>query len=182
MESEQIDNITKQFRVLYEHLSVEKMNRKPDRDIWSIGQNLEYLIRVIESFFPIIRQLHTGTYQIPFHGRIGFVVDFICKAFLKSVQPERKKRIRRFSIWKPETKTPDLEFFEKHRQELKQMFEGCQDLLKKNVVISSPVSRNIVYRLKTVFDIITAHEQRHLEQARYVISSLDSEPNIPSYT
>ena len=49
---------------------------------------------------------------------------------------------------------------------------GCKDLLEKGTVISSPANKNIVYKLENAFDIITTHEQRHLEQAREVLADL----------
>lgn len=42
------------------------------------------------------------------------------------------------------------------------------DLIQQGAIISSPANRNIVYTLETAFDIIVAHEQRHLEQAREI--------------
>jgi hypothetical protein len=44
--------------------------------------------------------------------------------------------------------------------------------LEKGTVISSPANKYIVYKLETAFDIIVAHEERHLEQAKEVLSVL----------
>ncbi|MDZ7650490.1 MAG: hypothetical protein U5K54_26955 [Cytophagales bacterium] len=58
--------------------------------------------------------------------------------------------------------------FEKHQDELKKLIESSQDLIEKNVVISSPANKMIVYKLETAFDIMVAHEKRHLEQAKEI--------------
>ena len=61
-----------------------------------------------------------------------------------------------------------IQRFEKHQNEFKQLIRSSQDLLARGIVISSPANKNIVYKLETAFDIIVAHERRHLEQAREI--------------
>jgi hypothetical protein len=48
--------------------------------------------------------------------------------------------------------------------------EDDGEFVERDVVISSPANRNIVYKLKTAFDIIMSHEQRHFEQAKEVLN------------
>ncbi|HRF37808.1 MAG TPA: hypothetical protein PK198_03385 [Saprospiraceae bacterium] len=82
-----------------------------------------------------------------------------------------------FPIWEPaqsEIGAEILERFSKHQQDLKKLLEDSSDLIQKGAVISSPANRNIVYTLETAFDIIVAHEQRHLEQAREIRRMLPS--------
>jgi hypothetical protein len=43
----------------------------------------------------------------------------------------------------------------------------------KGTIISSPANKIIVYKLEIAFDIIVAHEKRHLEQAREVLQILN---------
>jgi hypothetical protein len=79
--------------------------------------------------------------------------------------------MKTFPIWEPAislVRSDILDQFEKHQQELKQLIASSEDLLEEGTVISSPANRMIVYKLETAFDIIVAHEKRHLEQAREV--------------
>ena len=46
------------------------------------------------------------------------------------------------------------------------MIENSKDLLEKGTIISSPANNNIVYKLRTAFEIIVAHEQRHFVQSK----------------
>jgi hypothetical protein len=55
--------------------------------------------------------------------------------------------------------------FSKHQTKLKQAMDGTEQLLQQKTVISSPANRNIVYTLEKAFEIIVAHEERHLNQA-----------------
>ena len=170
-----IDSVTNSFKEKFGNLSAEQLNWKPNEQIWSIGQNIDHLIVINETYYPIIKSVRQGTYRLPFMGRIGFMINFFGKFILNSVEPTRKKKIKTFPIWEP-TKSnisPDiLTRFEKHQEELKQMISGSKDLLEKGVVISSPANKNIVYKLGAAFDIIVTHEQRHLEQAKEVLAQL----------
>lgn len=170
-----LDNITKHALNEFGTLSNEQMNWKSNSNTWSIAQNLDHLIVVNETYYPVLASLENGTYKIPFIAKIGFIVSFLGKTVLKAVQPDRQKKMKTFPIWEPsESKVGDdiLKRFEVHQNELKQKIENAKDLVEKGIVISSPANRNIVYKLETAFDIIVSHEQRHLEQAKEVLNLL----------
>ena len=170
-----IDFLTENFIELFHELTEEQLNQKPNESGWSIAQNMEHLIRVNESYFPIIESIHDGNYKIPFTGKVGFMVTFFGNMILKSVQPDRKKKTKTFPIWEPDSNkiiTHILSRFYTHQSELKQIIMNSRNLLEKGAVISSPANKYIVYKLETAFDIIVAHEERHLEQSKEVLSIL----------
>jgi DinB superfamily len=167
-----LDKITRQFLTEFGTLTNEQMNWKPNSDTWSIAQNLDHLIVVNETYYPVLSSLKEGKYKTPFIAKIGFIVSFLGKTVLKAVQPDRKKKMKTFPIWEPDTsKVSDdiLKRFENHHNELKQKIEESKELVEKGTIISSPANRNIVYKLETAFDIIVSHEQRHLEQAKEIL-------------
>lgn len=168
----QIDYITREFNEDFGTFTKDQLNFKPNEKTWSIAQNINHLILVNESYFPIINAVKMGTYKIPFLGKIPFIVNFTGKILLNSVQPDRKKKTRTFTIWEPQKSElePDiLSRFEKHQDDLKKLIADCTTLLEKQTVISSPANKNIVYKLDKAFDIILAHEQKHLRQAEDLI-------------
>lgn len=176
-----IDQITRDFQERFGTLNSEQLNWKPDAETWSIAQNIDHLIVINESYFPVIESIRKGTYKGSFLGRIGFVVRFFGRTVLNAVQPDRKKKIKTFSIWEPaESQIPDgiLDRFIKHQSELKIVIEDSQDLIEKGTVISSPANRNLVYKLETAFDIMVTHEQRHLEQSKEIFRLLKTETNM----
>jgi hypothetical protein len=166
-----LDHITRQSLTEFGTLSNEQLNWKPNSETWSIAQNLDHLIVVNETYYPVLASLKEGTYKTPFIAKISFMVSFLGKTVLKAVQPDRRKKMKTFPIWEPNTSKVDddiLNRFENHQNELKLKIESVKELVAKGVVISSPANRNIVYKLETAFDIIVAHEQRHLEQAKEI--------------
>ncbi|MGN6531786.1 MAG: DinB family protein [Ginsengibacter sp.] len=173
--NEQIDDITQKFIESFENLTSEQMNWKPDPDTWSIAQNIDHLIVINNSYFAMIDSIKKGTYKAPFLSRIGFIVSFLGNTILKSVQPDRKKKMKTFTIWEPGKSNVAegiLKTFEEKQSKLKSLIENSKDLLDKGVIISSPANKNIVYKLEKAFEIIVTHERRHFNQSKEVYELL----------
>lgn len=167
-----LDNITEQVLTQFGTLTNEQMNWKPNTNTWSIAQNLDHLIVVNETYYPVLTSLKEGKYKTPFIAKIGFMVSFLGKTVLKAVQPDRQKKMKTFPIWEPSASQIEgdvIKRFEDHQKKLKQIIEDAKELVDKGTIISSPANKNIVYKLETAFDIIVSHELRHLEQAKEVL-------------
>ncbi len=173
--SAEIDKITQSFKDKFGHLGEKELNWKPNPQTWSIAQNIDHLMVVNETYFPVLASLKAGSYKTPFIAKLGFMVSFLGKTVLNAVKPDRKKKMKTFSVWEPtvsQVKGDILQQFEKHQNELKRQIETSKELIEKGTIISSPANKNIVYKLETAFDIIVSHEQRHLEQAKEVLQLL----------
>jgi hypothetical protein len=171
----EIENIANDFVNRFGTLSTEELNWKPNSQSWSIAQNIDHLIRVNETYFLIVAAIENDNYKVPFIARFSFVTNFFGKFILKVVEPERRKKIKTFSIWQPRIENIHGDIVNKfvsHQQELKNFLDNCQYLIEKQTVISSPANRNIVYKLSAAFDIIIAHEKRHFNQAAEVLKLL----------
>ena len=167
----QIDSTTAAFKESFQNLSEEELNWKPDSQTWSIAQNIHHLITINQTYYSVIKSVRDKTYQLPWIGKIGFMVNFFGNVILKSVSPDRKKKMKTFPLWEPSQSNIEkniLAQFEQHQAELKNLIHSCSDLLYAGMVISSPANKNIVYTLKSAFDIIVTHECRHLEQAKEI--------------
>jgi hypothetical protein len=165
---QQIDSNTKLVQDLFGHLTNEQLNQT-DCSHWSIAKNIEHLILINSSYFPIIDQLNQNVYKRPFHGRIQFIVKFLGGFVKQSVEPSRQKKMKTFPVWEPKEATvlhDVIDQFTAHHQDLKRYVELATPFIQNKTVIHSPASKVIVYELDTVFDIIIQHELRHIEQAK----------------
>jgi hypothetical protein len=163
-----IDNTTNDFVKSFGTLTSMQLNWKPNADTWSIAQNIDHLITINSTYLPILASLEANTYSVPPVGKVEFLVRYFGKFILRSVQPDRRRKMKTFAIWEPVNGELDgdvLGRFQTHQQLLKTTIQTHQDLLRRNPVISSPANRFVVYRLQTAFDIIITHEKRHYEQA-----------------
>jgi hypothetical protein len=165
---QQIGSNTKLVQDLFGHLTDEQLNQT-DGAHWSIAQNIEHLILINASYFPIIDQLNQKVYKRPFHGRFQFIVKFLGGFVKQSVEPSRQKKMKTFPVWEPKEATvlhDIVDEFTAHHQDLKRYVELAAPFIQNKTVIHSPASKVIVYELDTVFDIIIQHELRHIEQAK----------------
>ena len=172
----QIDETTRLFTESFGGLNSRELNWKPHPKSWSIGQNIHHLIVINQSYFPIIETIRKGNYQVPFVGKVGFLVRFFGQFLLKTVAADRKQKVKTFRIWEPSESMIDADIvalFNVHQESLKQVIEDAQDLVDQGMVISSPANKNIVYRLDKAFDIIVTHELRHYAQAKEVLQAMN---------
>ncbi|MEZ4772722.1 MAG: DinB family protein [Bacteroidia bacterium] len=164
-----IQETTRAFQEAFANLTPEELNWQPNAGVWSVAQNMDHLITINQTYLPIVEGIRKGTYQPPFHARFPFLVNFFGNFILKSVEPERKKKMKTFPIWEPSQSQIEgdiLSRFEAHQKALADWMESCGDLIDARKVIHSPASKVIVYSLERAFDIITTHEKRHLNQAK----------------
>ncbi|MBK0403844.1 DinB family protein [Adhaeribacter sp. BT258] len=168
----ELNEITAQFKSHFGHLTPEELNRKPDAKTWSIAENMAHLIKINESYYPVVKAAREGHLKLPFIARFSFFTNRLGKFILKSVEPERKKKVKTFPIWEPNASQLSgniLQQFEKHQREFISFMKGTEGLLSKQTIISSPANNMIVYKLETAYDIIVSHEKRHLNQALEVL-------------
>lgn len=164
---DRIDRISSDFKLSFGTLSEEQLNFKPNSNVWSISQNIDHLIVINQTYFPIFESLKKGNYSTPMLGRFGFIVRFFGRFILQSVRPDRKQKIKTFPIWEPAQSVSSeiLKRFEAHQEELKKHVHELEKFLGKKTVIHSPANKKIVYTLDKALDIICTHEERHLVQA-----------------
>jgi len=170
-----IDEITRTVHNNFGSLSAEDLNWQPSVDAWSIAQNLDHLIIINETYFPLLDGLKDGTYNPPFIGRIGFLVNFFGKTILKAAKPDTKSLMKTFAIWEPhasEIGTSIIDRFAEHQEKLKKQIQTSDILIEKGAVLASPARKNIVYKVEIAFEIIVSHEERHLLQAQKVLAML----------
>ncbi|MEL6135430.1 MAG: DinB family protein [Bacteroidota bacterium] len=173
--SEQLYDHRERVIQSFHHLTPDQLNWRPAPDTWSIAQNLEHLITVNETHYPVIEVVRQGRYRVPFLGRIGFINRAIGNMIYRSVKPDQERKTRTFPIWEPSQSTINGDIVDRfllHQEELADFMDSCADLIVQKQIISSPANRNIVYPLSRAFDIIVAHEVRHIDTAEIVLLNM----------
>lgn len=163
-----IDAVTRAFVDNFQSLTETELNWKPSAGVWSVAQNMHHIMVINATYHPVLKKLREGNYPLPWHASIGWLVRWFGSVILKSVHPDRRKKMKTFPIWEPtKSNLPSsiIDDFKTHQLDLKQLIDSCHDLIAAGAVICSPANRSIVYTLETAFDIIVTHEKRHLQQA-----------------
>jgi len=165
----ELDKISFDVKENFGGMDKATLFRKVDKSIWSIAENLEHIIKVNASYFPIFQKLKNNTFQGAFISKIGFFSKLFGDMIYKSVSDGGKKKIKTFSLWEPkieDNRTDIVEKFLSHQKELKGWINEMEIFIEKGTIIHSPANSLIVYSLPQALDIIVAHEKRHLDQAR----------------
>lgn len=170
----ELNAITTEFEV-FRTLTPEQFNFKPNSKTWSIAQIIDHIIVLNESYYPILKSVHNGSFKLPFTGRFDWAVNFFGKLVHDAVEPTRKRKGRTLPIWFPTSSKIGMEILDRfatHQQELIEWMIKSEPLIVKDTVIHSPANKIIVYKLEKAFDLIVTHEQRHLNQARQALIQL----------
>ncbi|MCF8247631.1 MAG: DinB family protein [Saprospiraceae bacterium] len=171
----ELGRLTKAFTTEFGCLTSEELNRKPNASTWSIGQVIDHIITVNESYYPIVEQLRAGTYRAPWTAKLPFLVNWFGDFILNGVEPERRKKVKTFQLWEPaqsEVRADVVAYFAEHQRGLAGFIAMNADLVEAGTGISSPANRFITYKIGRAFDIIVAHERRHLNQSREILNFL----------
>lgn len=167
----ELETNTQLFKQYFAGLSPEDLNWKPDPQTWSIAQNIDHLITINSTYFPVLDEIQAGRYQSPWLGKIGFIPRFMGNLIYNASLPDRRKKMKTFPIWEPAESDIDgmiLQRFEGHQKTMADYIEKAAPAIERGLVISSPAQGSLVYKLERAFDIIVVHEKRHLEQAKEV--------------
>jgi hypothetical protein len=164
----EIEHNTNRFKEEFSACSEEQLLYKPSKDSWSIAENIQHVIEVNRSYFPIFSQLLTRSYRPSWSSRFTFINNLFGRLILKSVNEDRKKKIKTFPLWIPNKLAAVeniLSEFESHQKELISWIHKLEPYIGVNTIINSPANKLISYTLDDAIDIIAMHEKRHLNQA-----------------
>ena len=90
----ELERLTQAFSTEFGSLTANELNRKPNATTWSIGQVVDHIIKVNETYFPIVEQIRAGTYRTPWTGKLPFLVNWFGDFILNGVEPERRKKVK----------------------------------------------------------------------------------------
>lgn len=166
----EIASITWQFEKITNKLTLAEINAKPSPKSWSIAENLCHLNQVNSSYFPLFDEMIAGSYEPPLLGNLSFIVSSTGALLYRTMRS--KTKLKTFPMWKPlksEFGLDLLEKFNKQQMDLSAYVQDLEPFLESGAIIHSPASRFLVYELETAFDILIAHEKRHLQQCKNIL-------------
>jgi len=138
---------------------------RPTSGGWSIGQVLEHLVTIADSYFGTLRPL-VYAYSAPIAelGRNTWVPTLMGRLLVASMRSRR--RMRTSPIWQVGLEARDgvLQAFQERHRTLEQLMRAAAALDWKRVRLHSPAGRLIRLNLGDAFSALVVHGQRHLLQ------------------
>ncbi|MFT5724640.1 MAG: hypothetical protein ACI9JN_001759 [Bacteroidia bacterium] len=172
-----MESITMAFMDSFKHLSPAQINYKPISSVWSVAQNIEHLTKISDSYLPSLSNISDGTNPIFFMGKMKWWRTMCGNMILKSVSPDRVKKIKTFPIWQPamsDSTETILEDFAENQKQFVEVIENNKSAIESGVAVGSPGNPNIVYTMLQALDIIVTHQKRHLQQAKEMLPLIEA--------
>lgn len=167
-----LQTVTEDTQDSFGQLSAEQLNWTPHSDQWSIAQCLDHLIVINSGYFSIFNKIVNGEYRPRFRERLPLLPRLFGPLILKVVQPQSQRKFKTSAEFEPTKSDIDadiIEKFSRHQQQMINLMKQTTNLNLQGIIITSPVGSVVTYSLLDAFKIVTAHEQRHLAQAKRVM-------------
>ena len=156
----------------FSHLSKNQLNWKFHPDSWSVGECLSHLINsnnlYLNKFYTIL-----DTYPSGNERDFPYKQSFLGKLIAKGVDPSNLKKAKTFKVFFPASsniKKNIIDEYVKSSERLIGLVGKIRHLDLKKIKLSSPVNILIRQNLGDPLIIIPLHDERHLNQAKRVMS------------
>jgi hypothetical protein len=163
-----IERATKTFS----QLSDSQLNWKPHPHSWSVGECLSHLVNsnslYLDKIENILNSFATGSEK-----DFTYKQSFMGKLIAKGVDPSNLKKAKTFKVFFPDKSDVQKNIINDYTnasEKLISLAGKMQHLDLKKVKLSSPVNLLIRLNLGDSLIIIPKHDERHLNQAKRVMS------------
>jgi uncharacterized damage-inducible protein DinB len=149
-------------------LSLQQLNWKPSPENWSIGQCLDHLVVSDCLYFPALKKIAAGSYEMTAWEKWNPLNVLFGRMLAHQLQENVKKKVKAPEVFAPEPgniNTGILERFQKHLDTLLEYIAACEKVDLDKTHITSPVSKFVTYSLQNAIIILIQHEHRHINQA-----------------
>lgn len=176
--SQQLDEVKAQFEAassrakqLLTGNSEDTLTRRAQPDRWSAAECVAHLTLTNQHYPPLIREAlekappGDGPYRMDFRGRL---LRWI-------LEPPYRSGVKTMPSMEPPTgESPEqaLAGFLASQEELLQLLEVARGKALGKTTITSPFSKRMRYNAYSCFQVLAAHERRHLWQAEQALAQM----------
>ncbi len=155
-------------KALTEGLDDEALLWQPEPRRWGVAECLEHLVATGSAYHPRIREaIENGA---PCEADPAYRPRLWARLFIHSAGPRGRLPLRAPRPFRPPEARPDVaERFMSQQDELLSFVDAARGVDLQRARVPSPVSRFLVLTLGEVFEVIVAHQERHLAQAQAVV-------------
>ena len=178
----QVEAITQDASELVDGLTMEQLNWRPDPSRWSIAECLEHLNMTARIYFPVLIQTinEARANGIVSHG--PFRYSWLGNWFVRSAEPPPRLKFKTPRRFVPPPDLPMTEVwpgFLRFQERLVELISRANGVDLVRVKIQLPSTSFIKLSLGQGLGLITAHERRHLWQARQVVEKMERARTLP---
>jgi len=169
----QLDAASHKACFIVNSVSFEQLKQRPQPDKWSIAECLVHLNLSSQAEINVLNDSYEQTHKNQAYLKKQFKMDLL-GGFLKwMLEPppmflSRIKTTKEFQPLNVEPLNEVLPAFLALQEQLKASVDAVNGLPLDEIKVISPFNRRVKYNLLSFFNILLAHERRHLWQAEKV--------------
>ena len=171
--TDQLNRSTDYVNTTIASLNEEQLNWKSSPVTWSVAQCLDHLVVNNIKYFTIFDEIINDNYQQTTWQRISPFTGFLEKKLLEFTAAVAEKKVKAPPSFSPSTSLIDkniIQRFLQQQETLIQYFGRLEPIANsKKIIVSSPFSGLVTFRLNILLTALTNHEQRHINQADKIL-------------
>lgn len=167
----QLNVIQQEFEGLLYGLAERQLSWSPSPRVWSIGQNIDHMNLTNHQFLRQFENSVSEGHAAGIHGDGPYTYGWLARTFFRLVEPPAKRKFRAPKNVHPspqQSLAALKEGWNATHARLEEVVRRANGLDLERVRIPSPVTKLVKFNLGMGFWIQTAHDRRHLAQARAV--------------
>ena len=168
---QQFKSFLRDFRTLTDFLSDADLQQRPKRGGWSIAECIQHLTATNYLYLPILASalegapIGSGPYKMDWRGRLlKWVLEPPYRSKVKTI-PGLEPKIEDVRNVLNDFAVSQLKFME--------AMEPWQGRALDKVLITSPFNKRLRYNIYSLFNVVAAHQRRHLWQAYRVKEEIE---------
>ena len=175
---EQLDEVKAQFdaasaraRQLLAETDAERLTRRPQPDRWSAAECVAHLTLTNQHYPSLIR----GAVEQAPPGDGPYGMDLRGRFLRWILEPPYRSGVKTMPRMEPPTgESPEqvLAAFLASQEEILKLLEAARGRALEKTTITSPFSKRMRYNAFSCFQILAAHDRRHLWQAEQALAQM----------
>jgi len=169
-----LEEVTADVRTAFGGLSAEELNRRPGDGGWSVAQCLDHLITINTLYFALLDSMRVDPPAPTVWERLSPLNGIFGRLLIKSLSPDSKRKVKTTRKAQPSASTIDagiIDRFTEHQDALIERVRGIAPTVNhETTIVTSPLAGIVTYSLADCLTLLAVHEQRHLAQAKRVLS------------
>jgi len=175
---QQLDEMKAQFeaasaraRQLVTETSADALTRRPRPDRWSATECIAHLTLTNQHYPPLIR----GALEQAPPGDGPYGMDFRGRLLRWILEPPYRSGVKTMPSMEPQSgESPEqvLAGFLVSQEEILKLLEAARGKALEQTTITSPFSKRMKYNAYSCFQVLAAHERRHLWQAEQALAQM----------
>jgi hypothetical protein len=171
----QFEQLSAEADLLVTPLGDELFNRRPSPDRWSVAECIEHLNVSARRYLPAIDEGIAAAVRLGLYGAGPFTYNWLGRVFVWTMEPPPRFKAKAPSTLRPEAARPKqdvLSGFRAYQVQYIDRLHAANGLDLARARVRSPVASWLRIPLGSAFQLMAAHERRHLWQARQALDAL----------